>query len=247
MSLIPRNPRKPTGCPDQVLRTQRLFSMVAPFYDLVLARSMTRVYRNAVDLLLRTDLHAPGPRPTPPGPGLSILSPPGRQQPHDLHPAPSALDVGTGTGLLASELARAGFQVTAIDSCSAMLRVAQRHRPSAARYILAEAHLASRQPGAPFDVVCAGMLLPGLPREYREEVLADMVRSARNAVMVVDYFPPGNLITATVERLEGSHYREFLHEFGDDLAGVAASALVHPLTATCALYVLPLSHWPLSH
>ena len=73
-----------------------------------------------------------------------------------------------------------------------------------------------------------------------------MVRSARNAVMVVDYFP-GNLITAAVERLEGSHYREFLHEFGDDLAGVAASALVHPLTATCALYVLPLSHRPQNH
>ena len=247
MSLIPRNPQKPTGCPDQVLRTQRLFSMVAPFYDLVLARSMTRVYRNAVDLLLRTDLHAPGPRPTPPGPGLSILSPSGRQQPHDPHLAPTALDVGTGTGLLASELAKAGFQVTAIDSCSAMLRVAQRHRSRAASYIQAEAHLASRQPGAPFDIVCAGMLLHGLPREYRREVLADMARSACNAVMVVDYVPPGNLITAAVERLEGSYYREFLREFSDDLASISANTVVHPITTTCALYVLPLSRRPQNH
>jgi len=91
------------------------------------------------------------------------------------------------------------------------------------------------------------MLLHGLPREYRREVLADMVRAARKAAVIVDYVPPANLIAAAVERLEGSYYRDFLREFGDDLAGVTANALVHPLTATCALYVLPLSHRPQNH
>lgn len=196
----------------------------------------------AVDLLLQTDLHASGPGSTLPM--LSTLQPPPTEP---MPPAPTALDVGTGTGLFASELARSGFQVTAIDSCSAMLRVAQRHRSRAASYIQAEAHLASRQPGAPFDIVCAGMLLHGLPREYRREVLADMVRAARKAVMIVDYVPPGDLVSAAVERLEGSYYREFLHEFSDDLACVAANVLVHPLTTACALYVLPLSHLPRGH
>ena len=265
--MISENLQKPTDRADHVLRTQRLFSMIAPVYDLMLARSMTRMYRKAVDLLLHTDLWAPRPghtppalpmtstphgpptepTPGPPGPKLSILSLPCEHQRCALRPAPTALDVGTGTGLLASELAKAGFQVTAIDSCSAMLRVARLHRPRAARYIQAEAHLASRRPGAPFDIVCAGMLLHGLPREYRREVLADMVRAARKAVMVVDYFPPSSLITVAVERLEGSYYRDFLHEFRDDLACVAANTLVHPLTATCALYVLPLSHRPRNH
>jgi len=91
------------------------------------------------------------------------------------------------------------------------------------------------------------MLLHGLPRGYRREVLADMVHAARHAVMVVDYFPPGNLITAAVERLERSYYREFLREFRDDLACIAADTLLHPLTATCALYLVPLSHQPQNH
>ena len=225
--MISENPQKPTVRPDHVLRAQRLFSMIAPVYDLMLARSMTEVYRKAVGLLLRTDLHASEPGHAPPG--------------------STALDVGTGTGLFASELARSGFQVTAIDSCSAMLQVARRRRPRAADYIQAEAHLASRQPGAPFDIVCAGMLLHGLPREYRTEVLADMIRAACKAVVIVDYIPPGNLIAAAVERLEGSYYRDFLHEFGDDLACAGANALVYPLTGACALYLVPLSHRPRSH
>jgi ubiquinone/menaquinone biosynthesis C-methylase UbiE len=230
LSLMSKNPQKPTVRPDHVLRAQRLFSMIAPIYDLMLARSMTRVYRKAIDLLLQTDLNASGPGHTPSTP-----------------PAPTALDVGTGTGLFASELARRGFQVTAIDSCSAMLQVARRHRPRAAHYIEAEAHLASRQPGAPFDIVCAGMLLHGLPREYRIEVLADVVRAARKTVMIVDYIAPGNLITTAVERLEGSYYRDFLHEFSDDLACAGADALVYPLTGACALYLVPISPRPQSH
>jgi len=240
--LISENLQKPTDRADHVLRAQRLFSMIAPVYDLMLARSMTRVYRMAVDLLLQTGLHASGSTRMPPVPSTAQPSP---TQP--MRPAPTALDVGTGTGLFASELARSGFQVTAIDSCRAMLQVARRRRPRAADYIEAEAHLASRQPGAPFDIVCTGMLLHGLPREYRVEVLVDMIQAARNAVVMVDYFPPPNLIAAAVERLEGSYYRGFLHEFGDDLAGATANTLVHPLTATCALYLVPLSPRPDSH
>jgi len=243
--LTSQNSQKPRDIPDHILRAHRLFSMIAPVYDLVLARSMTRVYRKAVDLLLQTDLHASGPGSTLPMlPTLSTLQPPPTEP---MPPAPTALDVGTGTGLFASELARSGFQVTAIDSCSAMLQIAKHHRPRAAEYIQAEAHLASRQPGAPFDIVCAGMLLHGLPRHYRTEVLVDMIHAACKAVVIVDYIPPGNLIAAAVERLEGSCYRGFLHEFSDDLACVAANALVYPLTAACALYVLPLSHLPRGH
>lgn len=235
--MISRNLHEPRDFPDHVLRARRLFTMIAPVYDLMLARSMTPVYRKAVDLLLQTDLKVPGYRSTP----LCW------QQPYGPRTAPTALDVGTGTGLFASELAKAKFQVTAIDSCSAMLRVAKRHRPRAAKYIQAEAHLASRQPGAPFDIVCAGMLLHGLPRKYRREVLADMARAASKALVIVDYYPPANLIATIVERLERSYYGEFLHEFGDDLAGIPASILVHPLTSACALYVLPIPHRLESH
>ena len=166
--MISENLQKPTDRADHILRAQRLFAMIAPVYDLMLARSMTRVYRMAVDLLLQTGLHASGSKRMP--------------------PAPTALDVGTGTGLFASELASSGFQVTAIDSCRAMLQVARRRRPRAANYIEAEAHLASRQPGAPFDIVCTGMSST-VCRAITVEVLVDMIQAARNAVVIVDYFP----------------------------------------------------------
>jgi hypothetical protein len=91
------------------------------------------------------------------------------------------------------------------------------------------------------------MLLHGLPREYRIEVLADMIRAACKAVVIVDYIPPANPMAAAVEWLEGSYYSDFLHEFRDDLACAGANALVYPLAGACALYLLPISHRRQSH
>jgi hypothetical protein len=95
------------------------------------------------------------------------------------------------------------------------------------------------QPGAPFDLVCAGMLMHGLPRRYRQQVLKDMALAAKRAVLIVDFSPSYRLLTAIVERLEGSFYRDFIIEFPEDLSLCydPTNVSTHPLNGSCSLYI----------
>ena len=61
------------------------------------------------------------------------------------------------------------------------------------------------------------MLVHGLKRDYRRKVMQDMLAFSRRLVMIVDCFPNRSLPSSLVQRLEGSCYREFLLDFGDDL------------------------------
>jgi ubiquinone/menaquinone biosynthesis C-methylase UbiE len=202
-----------------------LFSAIAPIYDLILGSTLTRLYRNAIE---QTIAVIPSLNPN----DRSAL---GSQESLNM----TALDVGTGTGLLAAVLADYGFIVSGIDISKNMLKEAKRRRPSAAKFIRSPAHCGSMQPGAPFDLVCAGMLMHGLPRSYRQQVLKDMALASKQAVLIVDYSPSYRLLTATVERLEGSFYRDFITEFPEDLSLCYGhtNILTHPLNGSCSLYI----------
>lgn len=206
------------GTPHHMARAEGIFSMIAPIYDLLLGRQLTSLYRDAVEQTL-----AAIPFPDR-GDGES--------------PYRTALDVGTGTGLMAAVLAERGFTVSAIDICENMLNEARRQRPNVAKFSHAPAHSGSMQPGAPFDLVCAAMVMHGLPRAYRRQVLRDMAMAAKCVVMIVDYAPPYRVLTAAVERLEGSFYRDFLCEFPEDLSGCFTDVSTSLLNRTCALYLV---------
>jgi protein-L-isoaspartate O-methyltransferase len=137
-------------------RAERLFSTIAPIYDLILSPTLTCLYRKAVAQAIKLV-----PSLNPNGNGT-----PGSQKSLNM----TALDVGTGTGLLAAALTERGFTVFGIDVSANMLTTARRRRPHAAKFARAPAHCSSMQPGAPFDLVCAGMLMHGLPRSYRQQV-----------------------------------------------------------------------------
>jgi ubiquinone/menaquinone biosynthesis C-methylase UbiE len=211
--------------PDHLIRAEGLFSAIAPIYDRMLGPSLTRLYRNALE---QTIAVIPSLNPN----DRDAL---GLQESLSM----TALDVGTGTGLLAAVLADYGFIVSGIDISKNMLKEAERRRPGAAKFIRAPAHCGSMQPGAPFDLVCAGMLMHGLPRSYRQQVLKDMALAAKRAVLIVDFSPPYRLLTAIVERLEGSFYRDFIIEFPEDLSLCYGHTNVstHPLNGSCSLYI----------
>lgn len=219
IALADRLPHSQPPAPCHMVRAEEVFSKIAPIYDLLFGRPLTSPYRNAVERMLAV---IPSLCPT-------------RQEPDCV----TALDVGTGTGLMATVLAERGFTVRGIDICQNMLKAAERRRPNMAKFSCAPAHFGSMQPGAPFDLVCAAMLMHGLPRAYRRQVLRDMAKAAKYAVMIVDHAPPYRLLTTLVESLEGSFYRDFIHEFAEDLSDCYghASVLSFPLSRSYSLYM----------
>jgi len=210
---------------DHLARAEGLFSVIAPIYDLILSPALTCLYHKAIAQAIKLI-----PSLNPNDKGTS-----GSQESLNM----TALDVGTGTGLLAAVLADYGFIVSGIDISENMLKKAKRRRPGAAKFIRAPAHCGSMQPGAPFDLVCAAMLMHGLPRGYRQQVLKDMALAAKRAVLIVDYSPSYRLLTAAVERLEGSFYRGFITEFPEDLSLCYGhtNVLTYPLNGSCSLYI----------
>lgn len=73
-------------------------------------------------------------------------------------PAPRVLDLGSGEGLFASELRRAGASVLAADVAAEPLRRAQRRDPALEVALLAREH-SWQLPDAAFDVVWAGEVI----------------------------------------------------------------------------------------
>ncbi len=202
-----------------------MFSAIAPIYDLILGSTLTCLYRKAIAQAIRLI----------PSLNLNDKGTSGSQKSLNM----TALDVGTGIGLLAAVLADYGYTVFGIDVSTNMLKIARRRRSHAAKFARSPAHCGSMQPGAPFDLVCAGMLMHGLPRSYRQQVLKDMTLAAKQAVLIVDYSPSYRLLTAAVERLEGSFYRGFITEFPEDLSLCYGhtNVLTYPLNGSCSLYI----------
>lgn len=128
-----------------------------------------------------------------------------------------ALDVCTGTGIMALELASRGARVTGVDLSPAMLAKASykaKGRPAA--FLLGDAaHLpfADRS----FDVSTISMALHEMPLPVRRQVLTEMRRVTRNRALVMDWVkPPRGWLwrqgVALVERLEGGCYQEFIQK-----------------------------------
>ena len=102
-------------------------------------------------------------------------------------PAPSLLDVCTGTGELALRCARRGAVVTGVDTTPAML--ARARRKAGGLPLTFHAMDARRLdfPDRSFDVVTLSLALHDMPARVRGEVLSEVRRVARERVVVVDY------------------------------------------------------------
>lgn len=122
----------------------------------------------------------------------------------------TALDVATGTGILARALAQRGQRVTGVDLSVRML--AQRAK-TRLRLGIAGAQMDARLlafPDRAFDTVTISMALHEFPTDDRRRILAEMIRVSRRYVLVADFDGPQAFAIQLVERLERSHYRDFV-------------------------------------
>lgn len=116
-----------------------------------------------------------------------------------VRPGARVLEVGCGSGAVAVELHRRGYQVTGIDTADVLVRKAHERCPDA-RFVIGDVAALPERDG-PFDVVAFFDVLEHL--DEPRALLASALRLAR----------PGALVIATVPALRS------LHTVIDDLSG----------------------------
>lgn len=118
-----------------------------------------------------------------------------------LKPGATALDLGTGTGLVARALALGGMQVTGVDRATPLLEQARRLDAEAGcsvRYLEREAeHLDLR--GETFDLVLAGQCWHWFDRPRVLQEVASVLAPGNPLVIAhFDWLPmPGNMVAST--------------------------------------------------
>lgn len=157
------------------------------------------------------------------------------------------LDICTGTGAVALELARAGASVTGIDLSEDMLRHARRKSAAQARtedvrFLRMDATELSF-PADEFDAVTISFALHEMPPEVIARVLREAHRVARRRLVVIDYrLPDAGLLAGTyrfvVGLYEGPFCMDFLELDVPEVAGKEGFALETRNTAllrTCQI------------
>jgi len=123
------------------------------------------------------------------------------------------VDIGCGTGALASVLSQMGFQVTGIDSSSGMLsKGKQKKENQKIRFILG--NIIERLPfeDKSFDASFASFVAHGFSLEDRKIMYTEMSRISKKYLILLDYNKNRTVLTDIAERLEGSDYFNFIQE-----------------------------------
>jgi SAM-dependent methyltransferase len=152
------------------------------------------------------------------------------------------LDIGCGTGALASILAEQGYAVNAVDRSSGMRAVAAR-RLRGTGVVLSEGDALRRLPfpDGTFDLVTSSHVVHGFPAELRAAFYLEALRVSRGLVLIHDYPPrilrrgwPDVLVAET---LEGSDYRRFVRTGVAEMRRVFDSVDVFMIGIGLAWYV----------
>ncbi len=167
----------------------RLFSVIAPFYNLAF-RSQLRTYRR----LLKDNLWR-----LPDG-------------------VETVLDIGCGTGAFAKALSECGMIVTAVDASMSMVKIARRNLKGRKVKVLKGDFFGSLpfEDGS-FDLIVASYVIHGHRREGREKFYMETRRICKKALLLHEFFPNRSPVVSFVEFLERSDYRDFVSSALDEL------------------------------
>ena len=151
-----------------------------------------------------------------------------------LKPHSKILDLGAGTGAMASLLS-VDHDVLAVDGSKAMVRVMRRLN-SDMRVdqldITQELPFEDKQ----FDVVLTSFVLHGLKAKDRLHVLSEMKRVA-DLVIVYDYYGKRHLFTDIVEFVEQGDYFNFMKQFNGEFRPFFPEYAIFPINSGSALYI----------
>ncbi len=130
----------------------------------------------------------------------------------------SVLDLGTGPGAWAALFKEHGAEkVHGVDFAKKMIIRAQKRYSPKIDFSIGDATNLSNFADNSFDIVTASFMLHGFPRDYREKILKEMKRIAREYVIVNDYYGKTPIIAQILEYFEKSDYINFKKTFCDEL------------------------------
>ncbi len=123
----------------------------------------------------------------------------------------SIIDLGCGTGALASVLDDMGLKVTAIDAASKMLKIAKKkNKDKEITFIQGDILKPLPFKDHHFDLAIASYVAHGLSKEERRKMYYAMSRLAKDYVIIHDYNANRAPLTSFVEYLEGGDYFYFI-------------------------------------
>jgi ubiquinone/menaquinone biosynthesis C-methylase UbiE len=130
----------------------------------------------------------------------------------------SVLDLGTGPGAWAALFLENGAgKVHGVDFAKHMIKQAQKRYSPQIKFSLGDATNLAEFEDNSFDIVTASFMLHGFDRNYREKILKEMKRIARELIIVNDYYGKTPVIAQILEYFEKSDYINFKKTFCDEL------------------------------
>ena len=149
-----------------------------------------------------------------------------------------ALDVCTGTGVVADILADHGYAVTGIDLSMSML--GQRKKARKQRGIenarMDARRLAFRDDS--FDVCAISLGLHEFSSQERRQIIREMARVSKKYVLVADYSGKQSWIIHLAEWAEASHFKDFIDgSLGDQLTQMGLHILKHNRWYSLSMYL----------
>lgn len=121
------------------------------------------------------------------------------------------IDLGCGTGALASVLNELGHDVTAVDSSSRMLAMGKKKpENSKIHFLLADAKEPLPFADRSFDLAVTSFVAHGLQPEARQALYKEMKRLAQSLVIIYDYNQRRSFIVNVAEWMEQGDYFNFI-------------------------------------
>ena len=157
------------------------------------------------------------------------------------------LEIGCGTGALASVLLESGFDVRAVDASPRMIATARRllreagHHELAARMCMGNPLQGLDFPDRHFDLVLATHVVHGMPAPQRRQFFLEARRVSCGLALFYDYAPRAlrgpRPLMRVLEGLERSDYRCFRRRGLEELRWVFSGAEVVAASRGSAWYL----------
>lgn len=130
----------------------------------------------------------------------------------------NVLDVGCGSGAMASVLHEMGLSTFAVDHSLGMLRVAKsRQENENVRFCRSAIEGGLPFPANSFDIVIAAFVAHGMKLDQRMIMYEEMKRVGKHLVILHDYNGVRSVATSIAEIAEGGDYFNFIRDVRTEL------------------------------